>query len=98
MLHVIIKYWFRFLRRLQKSIQRRVHCSDDSEGTLDPGDKVTLPLLAKSPALPVKFQKAASASQFKLNRQPRVGTLYHSLDTTMDESNSCVNHMEVKEM
>lgn len=64
---------FRFLRRLQKSIQRRVNSESEE---LDPGDRVTSPLLAKSPSLPIKVQKS-----FKLNRQPRVAP-YHSLDAS----------------
>lgn len=68
----------RFLRRLQKSIQRRVH-SDSEE--LDPANNATTPLLAESPPMPMKMQKSNSATQFKLNRQPRVAQ-YHSLDAS----------------
>ena len=76
-----IKWKFpdRFLRRLQKSIQRRVHGTDDSEELeMEPSDQVTSPLLEKSPSLPLKVQRPP---HFKLNRQPRV-VQYHSLEST----------------
>lgn len=90
----------RFLRRLQKSIQRRVsHCSDSEEMmAMDPLDKVTSPLLAKSPSLPIKFQKSQSTTtQFKVNRQPKVGGThqYHSLDTHSSTQNMWAPTLDV---
>lgn len=58
-----------------------MHGSDSEE--MDPSDKVTSPLLAKSPLLPMKVQKAP----YKLNRQTRVSH-YLSLEMSPKSSSS----------
>lgn len=73
-IELILVQFARFLRRLQKSIQRRVQC--DSSEEMYPSDNATSPLLEKSPSLPAKVLKA---THFKLNRQTRVSP-YYSLD------------------